>query len=349
MSKKATAEPKSSYTSAVTFEPDDAQPGGNPLDDPDRRSGSVYVLDPDLKLAIEVALVTGRPLLLRGHPGGGKSSLAAWVARKLDSRFYDFVVTARTRAQDLMYSFDSVRRLADAQARIKGDANLNDFNYVEPGVLWWAFNGGSAVLRGAPVETPELHPKSPAVERNELVNRSRRPGHAVLLIDEIDKADPDVPNNLLVALGSFEFHVEETGTTVTRVPTPPEETLSRLLVIFTTNEERDLPDAFIRRTVVHWLQPPTPTRLEEIAERHFGEKLKGRRTLAKQVALKIDALRREAEALGGRPPSTAEYLDAVRACLRLDVTPDSTYWPDVERAVLRKPGAPPRTEPETGA
>ena len=349
MSKKATAAEKPSYTPAVTFAPDEAQPGGNPLDDPDRRSGSVYVLDPDLKLAIEVALVTGRPLLLRGHPGGGKSSLAAWVARKLDWRFYDFVVTARTRAQDLMYTFDSVRRLADAQARIKDDPPLNDFNYVEPGVLWWAFNAGTAALRGAPVERPELHPKSPAIERNGEVNRKRQAGHAVLLVDEIDKADPDVPNNLLVALGSFEFNVEETGKPVTRLPTPPEETLSRLLVIFTTNEERDLPDAFIRRTVVHWLQPPTPTRLEEIAERHFGDKLKGRRTLAKQVAMKIDALRREADALGSRPPSTAEYLDAVRACLRLGVTPDSANWKDVERAVLTKPGVPPQAAPETGA
>jgi MoxR-like ATPase len=322
------------YTEPVAFA-GDAPEAGNVLDDPDRRSGSVYVLEPELKLAIDIALVTGRPLLLRGRPGTGKSSLAAWVARNLGWRFYDFVVKARTRAEDLMYAFDSVRRLADAQARIKGDPELNDFDYIEPGVLWWAFNPDTAARRGAP---DDRLPRTEAVEPNAALNRAREAGHAVLLVDEIDKADPDVPNNLLVALGSFAFRVEETGTEIARTPTPADETMSRLLVIFTTNEERDLPDAFLRRAVVQWLEPPSADRLVQIAKRHFGAALgRDKEKLAAAIASRVDALAGDAIALGVRPPSTAEYLDALRACLTLNVTLDAPAWKHVEKAVLKKP------------
>jgi len=326
------------YTSVAKFDGDALAGGGNVLDDPDRRSGSVYVLDPGLQLAIEVALVTGRPLLLRGRPGTGKSSLAAWVARNLNRCFYDFVVTARTRAEDLMYSFDSVRRLADAQARMKGDPDLNDFDYVEPRALWWAFNPETAKQRGAPAGKT---PKTAAVEPNEALNRTRKAGHAVLLVDEIDKADPDVPNNLLVALGSFSFHVAETGITVGRNPTPATESMSRLLVIFTTNEERDLPDAFVRRCIVQWLSPPNADRLVEIAGKQMAGDLTtaANAALARALAGKVEALAKTAIEEGRRPPSTAEYLDALRACLRLKMTVDTPAWQLVEKSVLRKPDA----------
>ena len=325
-----------SYTHVVNFKGDAPAAGRNVLDDPDRRSGSVYVLDPELQLAIEVALVTGRPLLLRGRPGTGKSSLAAWVARNLNRRFYDFVITARTRAEDLMYSFDSVRRLADAQARQKGDPELNDFDYVEPRALWWAFNPDTARQRGA---SAGKTPKTFAIEPNADLNKTRQEGHAVLLVDEIDKADPDVPNNLLVALGSFSFGIAETGVTVSRQPTPADEAMSRVLVIFTTNEERDLPDAFVRRCIVQWLFPPNAARLVEIAKRQFGKELAGASNLAvaKALAEKVETLAKAAADDGRRPPSTAEYLDALRACLRLEVTVDAPAWAVVEKAVLRKP------------
>src|SRR5262245_25859214 len=110
---------------------------------PDQRDGRVDLLDDDLQLAIDVALATGRPLLLRGDPGSGKSSLAAYIARQRGWHYYEHVVTSRTQAQDLLWTFDHVRRLADAQSLRRGEA-LDEFRYVEPGPLWWAFSPESA-------------------------------------------------------------------------------------------------------------------------------------------------------------------------------------------------------------
>src|SRR6185437_14263490 len=121
---------------------------------PDRRDGAVYVLDDQLRLAVDVALATGRPLLLRGEPGSGKSSLAAFLARNLGWRYYEHVVSSRTTAQDLLWSFDSMRRLADASApgHEGGPAGLDDASYTEPGVMWWALDRESALRRGRPAD-----------------------------------------------------------------------------------------------------------------------------------------------------------------------------------------------------
>src|SRR6476661_3688380 len=137
------------YQSSTGPWTDVAAPGRSAQRDPDRRDGAVYVYDPRLKLAVDVALATGRPLLIEGEPGSGKSSLAAFAARNMDWRYYEHVVSSRTRASDLLWRFDTVRRLADAQARAGGGAELNDYNYIEPGVLWWAFDRESATRRGA--------------------------------------------------------------------------------------------------------------------------------------------------------------------------------------------------------
>ena len=118
-------------------------------DAPDPRDGRVYVMSDDIDLAVRVTLATGRPLLLRGDPGSGKSSLAAYIARQRGWRYYEHVVTSRTQARDLLWTFDSVRRLADAQV-LQGGATLSDYDYVEPGVLWWAMARDSAWRRGAP-------------------------------------------------------------------------------------------------------------------------------------------------------------------------------------------------------
>ena len=118
------------------------------MHDPDRRDGEAYVTSQDVNLAVDVALATGRPLLVRGEPGSGKSTLAPFVAKDRLWRYYEHVVTSRTQATDLLWSFDSVRRLADAQTLPRG-ARLDDFRYVEPGVLWWAFAPVSAASRGA--------------------------------------------------------------------------------------------------------------------------------------------------------------------------------------------------------
>ena len=295
-----------------------------------------------MKLAIEVALATGRPLLLRGEPGSGKSSLAAYVARNLGWRYYEHIVIARTQAQDLLWQFDTVRRLGDAQLRQARSLDLYDFDYVEPGVLWWVFDPVSARLRGAPEGRP---PATLAQEPNENLNRTRSPDQAVLLIDEIDKADPDMPNGLLVPLGSNRFQVAETGTPVERAGSPDSQEalprISRLLIVITTNEERELPPAFLRRCIVHKLKRPTPDQLVEIARRHFQavgvQFADADRRLAAAIAGRVKTLRAEAHERAVRPPSTAEFLDAVRACRSLGITPDAAEpWAMLERITLGK-------------
>jgi len=309
-------------------------------DMPDRRDGRIYDYDAALKLAVEVALTTGRPLLLRGEPGSGKSSLAAFVARNLGWRYYEHVVTSATRAEDLLWRYDAIRRLSDAQVRRAGDPPLNDHDYIEPGVLWWVFNPDSARRRGAPANDPP--PAKPAEEPNAELNAERREGHAVVLIDELDKADPDVPNGLLVPLGSASFRVTETEAEVARAPSEDgHDEASRLLVVITTNEERDLPPAFLRRCIIHHLQHPDAPRLVRIAQLHLeqsGETVdKPTLALCRAIARRLTTLRQEARELAQRPPSTAEYLDAVRACRKLDIrVGKSRAWETLELATLKK-------------
>jgi len=307
---------------------------------PDQRDGAVYVYGPELKLAVEVAMATDRPLLLRGEPGSGKSSLAAYIARNLNWRYYEFNVAARTRARDLLWTHDSIRRLKDAQVKSFTNAEPNDYDYIEPGVFWWVFDRETAKRRGAP---SGKEPAVPAVEPNQAINETRSPYHAVLLIDEIDKADPDVPNDLLVPLGLLLFRVDETGTEVSRQNSMqsqnPENELTNLLIIITTNEERELPQAFLRRCVVHQLKHPDQDQLVKIAERQFQrvKKLTGHDLhLFELIAAEVQKYRNQAKESGARKPGTAEYLDAVRACLRLEIKTDSPEWQSIAAAVLRK-------------
>jgi MoxR-like ATPase len=326
---------------------DDAAPGAvTGQRDPDRRDGAVYVHEPELRLAVDVALATGRPLLLQGEPGSGKSSWAAYAARNMGWRYYDHVVSSRTRPADLLWRFDAVRRLADAQAGGTRAAALNAHEYLEPGVLWWVFDRASAQRRGEPEESftspagHELEATSSrvAVEPHADVNRRRDDHRCVVLIDEIDKADPDLPNGLLVPLASRRFVVTETGTEVRYQKAGPSD--ERLLLIITTNEERELPPAFLRRCVVHRLRFPK-AQLGEIAARHAvveGNPFSSRDAEAADlIAKRVVQLRKEAETRGLRPPGTAEYLDAVRAyrTLKLDDLRSRT-WAVVERLTLLK-------------
>ena len=314
---------------------------------PDRRDGAVYVWDDDVVLALKVAMITGRPLLLMGDPGAGKSSLAAYVARNLGWRYYEHVVTARTEATDVLWTFDAVRKLADASRPQTSGTELRDEDYVEPGVLWWAFDPDSARLCGADHE-----PARPLTEPNAAANASRSARHAVVLLDEIDKADPDVPNALLVPLGSMQFEVAETRRVVRLAGTEDSDAArarGRILLVITTNRERDLPSAFLRRCIVHTLRSPSPPTLVTIAEAHAragGQELTpGERDLCTAIAYRLAALRDEAKSAERWAPGTAEYLDAVRACMRLELSVDSPQWLMLEQLTLAKDEAYPSVEP----
>jgi MoxR-like ATPase len=310
------------------------------LDAPDRRDGRVYELDKWLKLSIEVALATGRPLLIKGDPGSGKSSLAAFVARNLGWRYYELTLTSETRVRDLLWRWDAVRRLSDAQVRAPADPPLQDAEYVEPGILWWAFDPASAATRGAPAGVEV----TPAEEPNAALNAQRKREHAVVLIDEIDKAEPDVPNGLLEPLASMSFRVLETRRTITRPPRADEgrPDTAQHLVVITTNEERELPPAFVRRCVVHRLEHPGRDKLIEIARLHLagaeGALDYSEKSICAALAERLIELRDDETRRDMRKPSTAEYLDAVRACIALKVVPkpDSETWVAIESATLLK-------------
>jgi MoxR-like ATPase len=282
----------------------------------DRVAKPVYeFFNPDIELTVNVALATSRPLLVRGPAGSGKTSLAATIAHNLGWRYYEKVVTSATRAQDLLWTYDSIRRLSDAQVKRDQPGDLPPAShYVKPGVLWWAFDRKSARKR-EPTEPFSPQPNNPC---------------AVILIDEIDKADPDVPNSLLAPLGSLTFHVDEADEEVSASKEHPP------LIVLTTNDERGLPAAFLRRCVVLELKSPTEDDLVRIATRHFGGDFSD---LYLPVARKVvEATKPE--------PSTAEYLDAVWACISLHVRPPAQgqpvtkEWEAIAEATLMKPAEP---------
>ncbi|HKP53204.1 MAG TPA: MoxR family ATPase [Chloroflexia bacterium] len=287
----------------------------------DERDCLGYVYEDRIVLAVNVALATRRPLLITGLPGSGKSSLACSVARLKNWRYYEHVVTSHTQAQDLLWHFDTLRRLNDAQA----NKLRPDVAYIEPGVLWWAFNPDSARRRGVE-NLPE------GVDEAEPPRQESTAPQAVVLLDEIDKADPDVPNNLLVPLGLFRFMVPGINYLVeaNRENWP--------LVIITSNQERELPPAFLRRCIPLELQPPNAERLIEIARRRFAMVSKDYGPWYEAIARlaapdTADRTEREGQ------PSTAEFLDAVLACINLQIDPreGSQAWRDIQEATLWKP------------
>jgi len=298
-------------------------PGG------DRRDGMVYVYDPEIVLAVNVALAIRRPLLISGPPGSGKSTLAKFVANVMGRRYYEDVVTARTQARDLQWTFDAIRRLSDAQAT----RDLGAAAYVDPGVLWWAFDRDDARVRAATTEEQAKEGFRPALEPEQGNDGAR----AVVLIDEIDKADPDVPNSLLVALGSNEFRVVETNHLVRA-----KEGLEPFVII-TTNDERELPQAFIRRCASLALRLPRRTRLLAIAESQYADTSKTLREAIADLLAFTDSVDQKPLA------STAEYLDAVLACDKLGVKVPSDTWDDVKKLVVDKRIGETATPPTSGA
>jgi MoxR-like ATPase len=317
-----------------TFEPatSDERAAETALRAVDRRDGSIYVYDEEIILAVNVALTTKRPLLIRGPSGSGKSSLARNIARFFKWRYYEDVISSRTQARDLLWGFDTLRRLSDAQAKV---GVKPDVYYIQPGVLWWAFDPESARRRGLSVT--DLSRIVPRAETESFLavdpNKGDAHERAVVLLDEIDKADPDTPNNLLVPLGSLEFFVPEAKAEV-KAAHPP-------LLIITSNDERELSSAFLRRCIMLNLEAPGRTRLVEIARAHFGDE---QLNLYQQVAQRMTTREKDTDATDGdaRPqPSAAEFLDTVRACLELEVSPQAKdkTWKALSKATLWKPRA----------
>lgn len=294
----------------------------------DRRDGRLYRYTPDIKLAVRVALAIERPLLVFGPSGCGKSSLVFNVARLLRRRYYEFVVSSRSEARDLYYRFDAVRRLGEAQLGAGGGDNWRSFHpFIEPGPLWWVFSPESARRRGSQRavegQTSAIDPGrwpndyADPVDRTCAVDDVNVP--AVLLIDEIDKADPDFANNLLVPLGSRQFLVEETGDLV-KLGRGNDSTESPLVII-TSNRERELPPAFVRRCVVLEIQPPSLEDLIDIARVHFPGADEAEMETWHRVATLTTELRRQ------DPISAPEFLDAIRAISRLGST--EPHWREI--------------------
>lgn len=271
---------------------------------------SVHVIDAESIEAVNAALAAGRPLLVRGEPGTGKSQLARAAAVALGRALVSHVVDSRTETRDLLWSLDAVARLAQAQLMgalhgadpeaVKQAIDVRRF--VQPGPLWWAFQWHSAQKQALCVGSNE--PPTPP---------NWQPGHGVVvLIDEIDKADPAVPNGLLDALGHGRFdHPLGGGQVITmdRAHAP--------LVVITTNEERSLPDAFLRRCLVLQLAlPEEPGALEDAlmarARAHFPPS-KCADTVLRRAAVLLRADREELRRRDLSPPGLAEYLDLIRA------------------------------------
>lgn len=250
-----------------------------------------YVATRDLTVAVNAAVTLERPLLVKGEPGTGKTVLALEVARALDAPLIEWHIKSTTKAQQGLYEYDAVSRLRDGQL---GDERVKDIrNYIKRGKLWDAFLA------------------------------ERRP---VLLIDEIDKADIEFPNDLLQELDRMEFFVYETGETVRAARRP--------IVIITSNNEKELPDAFLRRCFFHYIKFPDPETMAEIVEVHFPN-LKGRLV---SEALRVFYGLRELPGLK-KKPSTSELLDWLKLLLNEDIDPEVLRETDSRKIIPPLAGA----------
>lgn len=254
--------------------------------------------------AVQAAMACKRPLLIRGEPGIGKSQLARAAAAQMGLPFLCHTMTADAECRDLLYSFDAVERLAQAQVLSKvGDKDwkeqLATDRFVLPGVLWWALDWQSALqqcVRYCAGDTAKAEQLAPAHPPEWKVGKG-----SVLLIDEIDKADGDVPNALLESLGAYAFTVPEAARRVVlnKGNQPP-------LVVITTNEERELPRAFLRRCLVLQMDFDKGLLLRRGRD-HFGAVID--KAVYESAAEQLLADRQAAPAFGPVSPGLAEYLD----------------------------------------
>ncbi len=252
---------------------------------------TTYVATDDLRIAVNAAVTLRRPLLIKGEPGTGKTILAAEVANALGLHLIEWHIKSTTKAQHGLYEYDAVARLRDSQL---GDGRVSDIsNYIVRGKLWEAFTAD---------ETP------------------------VLLIDEIDKADIEFPNDLLLELDRMEFYVYETKETVKAVRRP--------IVIITSNNEKELPDAFLRRCFFHYIGFPDRETMQRIVDVHFP----GLQKRLLREALNAFYEIRDVPGLK-KKPSTSELLDWLKLLLAEDIPPEALRSKDTKSIVPPLHGA----------
>jgi MoxR-like ATPase len=244
-----------------------------------------YVATDDLKMAVNAAITLGRPLLIKGEPGTGKTQLAQEIARSLERPLFEWHIKSTSKAQQGLYEYDAVSRLRDSQL---GEPRVHDIgNYIIKGRLWEAF------------EAPE---------------------QPVLLIDEIDKADIEFPNDLLRELDRMEFYVYETRELVRARHRP--------VIIITSNNEKELPDAFLRRCFFHYIRFPDEATMRAIVAVHYP-------ALKQELLAEALATFFEVRATPGlkKRPSTSELLDWIKLLLAEDIPPEALRSGDERRVI----------------
>jgi MoxR-like ATPase len=249
-----------------------------------------YVTTDDLNMAVNAAVALERPLLVKGEPGTGKTLLAEEVARSLGKTLYQWHIKSTTKAKHGLYEYDAVSRLRDSQL---GADKVEDIrNYIEKGPLWQAFEGDE---------------------------------QAMILIDEIDKADIEFPNDLLQELDRMEFYVHETQETIKAKQRP--------IIIITSNNEKELPDAFLRRCFFHYIRFPDVDTMEQIVHVHFPDIKKN---LLKE-ALEVFYSLRDVNGIK-KKPSTSELLDWIKLLVVEDISPEAIKG-DASKAIPQLYGA----------
>jgi len=250
-----------------------------------------YIATDDLMMAVNAALTLERPLLVKGEPGTGKTMLAIEIARSLGRQLFEWHIKSTTKAQHGLYEYDAVSRLRDSQL---GDGRVHDIrNYIVQGMLWKAFTADAP---------------------------------AVLLIDEVDKADIEFPNDLLRELDRMEFYVYETQELVKAKHRP--------LVLITSNNEKELPDAFLRRCFFHYIRFPDHETMERIVRVHHPDIKKQLLREALEAFFEI----REVPGLK-KKPSTSELLDWLKLLMAEDISPETLHSQDQHKIIPPLHGA----------